>query len=296
RVTLLRLAPGRHLELLTVHHIVADGWSLGVLGREIEALYASFSAGQPPALPALPMQYADFAAWQRKWLASGAMERQLAWWTERLVDAPTVLDLPADRPRPAVRTARGARVETLLPEAIANDLRGLARTRGTTLFLILLAGFEALLARHTGQEDLLVGTATANRSRPGMEGLIGLFADTLVLRAELAGDPDFLTALERARESALGAFVHPDLPFERLVEALQPERRAGEMPLLQAVLVFQAEPPELALQGLAVQRLPADSATAKFDLTLELEERRTGLRASWELSRDLFDPATIERL
>src|SRR6185369_16443170 len=152
------------------------------------------------------------------------------------------------------------------------------------------------LARHTGQEDLLVGTATANRSRPGMEGLIGLFADTLVLRAELAGDPDFLTALERARESALGAFVHPDLPFERLVEALQPERRAGEMPLLQAVLVFQAEPPEPALQGLAVQRLPADSATAKFDLTLELEERRTGLRASWELSRDLFDPATIERL
>jgi len=296
RVTLLRLAPGRHLELLTVHHIVADGWSLGVLGREIEALYASFSAGQPPALPALPMQYADFAAWQRKWLASGAMERQLAWWTERLVDAPTVLDLPADRPRPAVRTARGARVETLLPEALANDLRGLARTRGTTLFLILLAGFEALLARHTGQEDLLVGTATANRSRPGMEGLIGLFADTLVLRAELAGDPDFLTALERARESALGAFVHPDLPFERLVEALQPERRAGEMPLLQAVLVFQAEPPEPALQGLAVQRLPADSATAKFDLTLELEERRTGLRASWELSRDLFDPATIERL
>jgi amino acid adenylation domain-containing protein len=296
RVTLLRLAPDRHLELLTLHHIVADGWSLGVLAREIETLYASFSAGLPPALPDLPMQYADFAVWQRRTLAGDVLDRLLAWWTDRLAGAPTVLELPADHPRPAVRTARGARVESLLPEALATDLRGLSRKRGTTLFLTLLAGFEALLLRHTGQEDLLVGTATANRSRPGTEGLIGLFADTLVLRAELAGDPGFLTALDHARETALGAFVHQDLPFERLVEALQPERRAGEMPLLQAVLVFQAESPEPALPGLAVRRVLVDSATAKFDLTLELEESPAGIRASWELSRDLFDPATIARL
>ncbi|HEY2736987.1 MAG TPA: condensation domain-containing protein, partial [Thermoanaerobaculia bacterium] len=230
RVTLLRLGPERHIELLTVHHIVADGWSLGVLAREVAALYGG------EQLPALPLQVTDFAIWQRRWLASGALERLLTWWTERLAGAPTVLELPADHPRPAVRTARGTRVESLLPETLAGALRGLARQQGTTLFLVLLAGFEALLLRHTGQDDLLVGTATANRSRPGSEGLIGLFADTLVLRAELAGDPGFLTALQRARESALGAFVHQDLPFERLVEALQPERRAGEMPLLQATL------------------------------------------------------------
>ncbi len=290
RVTLLRLGPERHVELLTVHHIVADGWSLGVLAREVAALYG----GEP--LPALPLQVTDFAVWQRKWLASGALERLLAWWTERLAGASTVLELPADHPRPAVRTARGARVESLLPEGLAGALRGLARREGTTLFLVLLAGFEALLLRHTGQDDLLVGTATANRSRPGTEGLVGLFADTLVLRAELAGDPDFLTALQRARESALGAFVHQDLPFERLVEALQPERRAGEMPLLQATLAYQAEPPEPALQGLTVRRLPVDSGTAKFDLTLEVEESPGGLLASWELSLDLFEPVTIERL
>jgi amino acid adenylation domain-containing protein len=294
RVTLLRLAPERHVELLTVHHIVADGWSLGVLAREVAALYGG------EQLPALPLQVTDFAIWQRRWLASGALERLLAWWTERLAGAPTVLELPADHPRPAVRTARGARVESLLPETLAGALRGLARKQGTTLFLVLLAGFETLLLRHTGQEDLLVGTATANRSRPGTEGLIGLFADTLVLRAELAGDLAFTAALERARETALGAFAHQDLPFERLVAALQPERAAGEMPLLQAALVFQAEPPEPALPGLAVRRLPIDSGTARLGLSLEVEESSggspSGLRASWELSRDLFDPVTIERL
>jgi len=289
RVTLLRLAPERHVELLTVHHIVADGWSLGVLAREVAALYGG------EQLPALPLQVTDFAIWQRRWLASGALERLLAWWTERLAGAPTVLELPADHLRPAVRTARGSRVESLLPETLAGALRGLARKQGTTLFLTLLAGFQALLLRHTGQEDFLVGTATANR-RPETEGLIGLFADTLALRAELAGDPDFLTALQRARETALGAFAHQDLPFERLVAALQPERTAGEMPLLQAALVFQAEPPEPALPGLAVRRLPVDSGTARLGLSLEVEESPGGLRASWELSRDLFDPATIERL
>ena len=293
RVTLLRLAPERHVELLTVHHIAADGWSLGVMAREVAALYR----GEP--LPTLPVQYTDFAVWQRRHLAGGVLDRLLAWWTERLAGAPLVLELPADHPRPAVRTARGSRVESFLPETLAGGLRELARRCGTTLFLTLLAGFQTLLLRHTGQEDFLVGTATANR-RPETEGLIGLFADTLALRAELAGDPAFTAALERARETALGAFAHQDLPFERLVAALQPERTAGEMPLLQAALVFQAEPPEPALSGLAVRRLPVDSATARLGLSLEVEESPggspSGLRTSWELSRDLFDPATIERL
>jgi amino acid adenylation domain-containing protein len=329
RVTLLRLAPERHVELLTVHHIVADGWSLGVMAREVAAGYA---AAAPHPLPPLPhthtpsrergktppsndglplsrglggrvgegaggegLQYTDFAVWQRRHLAGGVLDRLLAWWTERLAGAPLVLELPVDHPRPAVRTARGSRVESFLPETLAGGLRELARRRGTTLFLTLLAGFQALLLRHTGQEDFLVGTATANR-RPETEGMIGLFADTLALRAELAGDPAFTVALELARETALGAFAHQDLPFERLVAALRPERTAGEVPLLQAALAFQAEPPEPALPGLAVRRLPVDSGTAKFDLNLDVEESPGGLRASWELSRDLFEPATIERL
>jgi amino acid adenylation domain-containing protein len=282
RVTLLRLAPERHWELVTLHHIAADGWSLGILAREIEALYNGAS------LPDPPMQYADFAAWQRQQLANGVLETQLAWWMERLAGAPTVLELPTDR-RPAVRTARGARVESHLSADLADSLRDLGRRQGATFFQILLAGFQALLLRITGQDDFLVGTVTANRTRPETENLIGLFADTLVLRAELAGDPAFTEALARARETVLGAFAHQDLPFERLVAALQPDRALGQTPLLQAVLVFQGA------RGIPAA-LPLHSGTAKFDLTLEIEERAPGLTASWELSLDLFDPAAIQRM
>jgi amino acid adenylation domain-containing protein len=296
RALLLRLAPERHLELVTLHHIVADGWSLGVLAGELAALYGA--APRIP-LPPLPVQYADFAVWQRERSAGGALAAQLAWWKERLDGAPTNLELPADRPRPAVRTQRGARVHTPLPAEVAAGLRGLGKERGATLFMVLLAGFETLLARLTGQGDLLLGSVVANRMRPELEGLIGLFANTLVLRARLEDDPPFTAALARARASALGAWAHQDLPLEVLVEEMQPEREAGRSPLFQVLLVLQNAPLALALPGLAVRRVPVDSAAAKFDLTLEVTEEAGdlgGLDVTWELSLDLFDPATGGRL
>jgi len=297
RALLLRLSAERHLELVTLHHIVADGWSLGVLVAELAAFYR----GKEPA--PLAVQYADFTVWQRQWLAGGALAPLLAWWKERLAGAPTRLELPADRPRraAAARTEQGVHVHAPLSRELAAELRGLAP--GTTLFMVLLAAFEALLARITGQDDLLLGSVVANRTRPETEGLIGLFANTLVLRARLEDDPPFTTALARARETALGAWTHQDLPLEVLVEELHPERETGRTPLFQAVLVLQNAPLSLTpleLPGLTLRRVPVDSATAKFDLTLEVAEEADGglggLEMAWELSRDLFDAATGHRL
>jgi amino acid adenylation domain-containing protein len=301
RALLLRLSAERHLKLVTLHHIVADGWSLGVLVAELAAFYRGDYRGEEPA--PLAVHYADFAVWQRQWFAGGALAPQLAWWKERLAGAPTHLELPADRPRrtAAARTEQGVHVHAPLARELAAALRGLAP--GTTLFMVLLAAFEALLARITGQDDLLLGSVVANRTRPETEGLIGLFANTLVLRARLEDDPPFATALARARETALGAWAHQDLPLEVLVEELHPERETGRTPLFQAVLVQQNAPLSLApleLPGLTLRRVPVDSATAKFDLTLEVGEEADGglggLEMAWELSRDLFDAATGHRL
>jgi len=296
RAALLRLAPERHRLLLTLHHMVADGWSLGILLDELAALYGAFAAGRPSPLAEPPVQYADFVVWQRHWLTGEALDRQLAWWTEQLAGAPTLLELPADRPRPAVRTERGGVVRAALPAVLAEGVRALARRRGATPFMALLAAFQTLLVRVTGQEDLLVGSAVAGRTRPEVEGLIGFFANTLVLRGALAGDPSFLDALEQARQRTTGAWAHQDLPVERLVEELQPGRELGLTPLFQAVFVLQSAPVGLELPGLAVRRLPVASGTAKFDLTLELTEQEDGLAAAWELSRDLFEETTVERL
>ena len=296
RAKLLRLAPERHRLLLTLHHMVADGWSLGVLLDEVAALYGAFAAGRPSPLAEPPVQYADFVVWQRHWLAGEALDRQLAWWTEQLAGAPTLLELPADRPRPAVRTERGGVVRAALPAALAEGVRALARRRGATPFMALLAAFQTLLVRVTGQEDLLVGSAVAGRTRPEVEGLIGFFANTLVLRGALAGDPSFLDALEQARQRTTGAWAHQDLPVERLVEELQPGRELGLTPLFQVVFVLQSAPVGLELLGLAVRHLTVASGTAKFDLTLELTEQEDGLAAAWELSRDLFEASTVERL
>ncbi|HEY2739260.1 MAG TPA: AMP-binding protein, partial [Thermoanaerobaculia bacterium] len=285
----------------TLHHIVADGWSLGVLVAELAALYRGDHRGEEPA--PLPVHYADFAVWQRQWLSGGPLAAQLAWWKERLAGAPTHLELPTDRPQrtAAARTERGVHVHAPLSPELAAELRGSFRNAGgTTLFMVLLAAFEALLARVTGQDDLLLGSVVANRTRPETEGLIGLFANTLVLRARLEDDPPFSTAVERARETALGAWAHQDLPLEVLVEELHPEREAGRTPLFQAVLVLQNAPLSLELPGLTLRRVPVDSATAKFDLTLEVTEEADGglggLEMAWELSRDLFDAATGHRL
>ncbi len=297
RVRLLRLAADEHLLFVGMHHVVSDGWSLGVLFGEMSALYGAFSRGEASPLAPLPVQYADYAAWQRAWLAREPLERQLGWWRERLEGAPRVLELPTDGPRPPVQSGRGAQHAVALPAGLSDGLRALARREGATLFMTLLAGFQALLAKYSGQDDLLVGTPVAGRTRPELEGLIGFFVNTLALRGRLDGDPTFRALLARTREETLGAFAHQDLPFERLVDALAPERDLGRNPLFQVVFSLQSAErgtPEPA--GLRMQVQEEETHTAKFDLTLSLLDGADGLSGSLEYATDLFDAATAGRM
>ncbi len=298
RTTLLKLAPDHHLALLTLHHIVSDGWSIGVLVREMTALYGALSRGLEPELPPLPVQYADFAAWQRSWLSGEVLEAQLAWWRERLAGVPAVLALPLDRPRPAAQRFRAEQVQVHLPPELSRDLAALARSRGATLYIVLLAAFQALLARLSGQEDLTVGSPIANRNRIETEGLIGFFVNTLVLRGKLAGDPAFAGTIESLRELALGAYAHQDLPFEKLVEELRPERSLVHTPLFQVMFILQNAPlGVLELPGLSVEPAGGERAlSTKFDLTLALEETPRGLTGSLRYNPDLFDPPTALRM
>ncbi|HVR09421.1 MAG TPA: amino acid adenylation domain-containing protein, partial [Thermoanaerobaculia bacterium] len=308
RTALLRLAAGvdagggakgsaEHVVLLTLHHIVGDGWSLGVLMREVAALYEAFAAGRPSPLPELAVQYADFAVWQRGWMAGEVLESELAYWRERLAGAPPVLDLPADRVRPAVQSFRGAAHELALAPALASELAALARRSGATLFMTLLAGLQGLLARLSGQEDMTVGTPIAGRNRLETEELIGFFVNTLVMRADLSGRPSFAEHLARVRSETLSAYAHQDLPFERLVEELAPERSLAHAPLFKVMLELQNAPlGDLALAGLALSPFEQQTGTAKFDLTLRLRETAAGLAGLAEYSRDLFDSTTVQRL
>jgi amino acid adenylation domain-containing protein len=296
RTVLARTAPREHALLLTVHHIVADGWSLGVWVDELTALYAAFVAGEPSPLPELPAQYSDFARWQRQRLRGDEMARLLEYWRRELAGAPTVLELPADRPRPAVPTFRGSRRGRALPPGLAAAVRDLGRCEGATLFMVALAAFAALLFRLTRQEDLLVGAPVANRGRADFEGLIGFFVNTLVLRADLAGDPSFRELLGRVRETALAAYAHEDLPFDTLVEELRPERDRSHQPLCQVALVVENGRPEPAVDGLRLAPLPVDTGTAKFDLTLTVSESGAGLSAGIEVASDLFTAVTAERI
>jgi amino acid adenylation domain-containing protein len=296
RTVLVRKAPREHALLLTVHHIVADGWSLGVWVDELTALYAAFRAGEPSPLPELPAQYSDFARWQRQRLRGEERTRLLEYWRHELAGAPAVLELPADHPRPAVPTFRGCRRGRALPPGLAAAVRDLGRREGATLFMIALAAFEALLFRLTRREDLLVGAPVANRGRADFEGLIGFFVNTLVLRADLAGDPSFRELLGRVRETALAAYAHEDLPFDTLVEELRPERDRSHQPLCQVALVVENGRPEPAVDGLRLAPLPVDTGTAKFDLTLTVSESGAGLTAGIELASDLFTPVTAERI
>jgi amino acid adenylation domain-containing protein len=299
RAALLRLAAEEHVLLLTLHHIVSDGWSMGVLAREVAALYDAFAAGRAAELPELPVQYADYAAWQRAWLAGDVLATQLAYWRSALAGAPPLLDLPTDRPRPPVQTFRGARRTLILPAALAEDVRELARSRGITGFMVLLAALQTLLHRTSGQSMVPVGSPIANRNRLEIEGLIGFFANTLVLAVDLAGEPSFEDLLDRVRDAALGAYAHQDLPFEKLVEELAPERNLAHAPLFQVLLSFQSAAAPVtpsAAGGLVLSSVEADMAAAKFDLTLGVEERGRSLAAALEFNTDLFDPATAGRL
>src|SRR6185436_10309618 len=253
RATLLRQGAERHTILLTMHHVASDGWSLGVLVREIGALYAAFAAGRPSPLPELPVQYADFAAWQRRHLSGERLAGELAWWRGRLAGMPPALDLPTDRPRQAVPSGRGAVQVFSIDREGRAGLTALSRRHGTTLFMTLLAGFAALLGRHAGQDDLAVGTPIAGRTRVEIEPLIGFFVNTLVLRADLSGDPGFGELLGRVREATLAAYAHQEVPFERLVEDLAPERDMGRLPLVQVLFSLQNAPSApLQLPGLTL--------------------------------------------
>jgi amino acid adenylation domain-containing protein len=297
RGRLLRLDEQEHMLVLTMHHIVSDAWSMGVFYQELTTLYAAFVRGKPSPLSEPPLQYADFALWQREWLQGDLLEEQLSYWKQRLADVPTVLELPIDRPRPAVQTYRGAVHRFALPTALSEALKALSRQEGATLFMTLLAAFQVLLYRYTGQDDILVGAPIANRTQAECEGLIGFFVNTLVLCTDLAGNPNFRELLRRVREVALGAYAHQDLPFERLVEELQPERDLSRNPLFQVMFDLQNAPlPALDLPDLTVQPLTVDYGTAKFDLTLSVQETAQGLNGLLEYNTDLFDEATIMRL
>ncbi|HEX6864791.1 MAG TPA: condensation domain-containing protein, partial [Thermoanaerobaculia bacterium] len=285
RAKLLRLDDEEHLLLVTLHHIAADGWSLGIFLRELAALY------QGEALPDLPVQYADYAAWQR----GLHLEGQLAYWRERLAGLP-VLELPADRPRPAVRDLRGALRSLALPPELAAGIGRLARQEGATLFMALLAAFQTLLARYTGEEEIPVGSPVANRRSLEVEPLIGFFVNTLVLDARLGDDPPFGELLARVREVCLDAYANQDIPFELLVETLQPHRALSQNPLFQLMLVLEEPLPALRAGDLSLLPRRVENGTAKFDLTLAVTPGADGWLASAEHAVALFDPATVDRL
>ena len=297
RAVLLRLGARDHVLLLSLHHLVADGWSVGVLVREVAEAYRAFSAGRAPRLEPLPVQYADYAAWQRRELTDQAQRAQLDWWRARLAGAPPRLELATDRPRPPVQGAAGGRRALRLDPALAGALRALSRRERTTLYVTLLAGWQALLARCSGQDDVSVGTPVAGRTRVELEPLIGLFINTVVLRGELGGDPSFRQAARRARETVLGAFAHQDVPFDRVVDELAPERGTAHTPLFQSVFTFVETPPAEEPHGLSVEPLGGARERVKFDLVLEAadeaEQDGGGVLLSLAWRAELWDEATI---
>jgi amino acid adenylation domain-containing protein len=298
RTRLLKLGPDDQVLLFNMHHIVSDGWSMGVLMHEFSELYRAYRTGLPPELPALPVQYADYSVWQREWMKGEVLERQLAFWREQLEGAPAILDLPTDRPRPAFMSFRGGTEYFRLDSGRMAALHALARRRGTTMFMVLLAAFDALVGRHTAGGDVVVGSPIANRTRSEVENLIGFFVNTILLRVSVAGDPTFIEILDRVRRATLSAYGHQDLPFEKLVEALQPDRNLGETPLFQIMFVLQNAPAGAAgAEDLKISPIetPGEVA-AEFDWTVELVDASEGLLASLQYRRDLFDTVTIQRV
>ena len=297
RARLVKLGEQEHVVLLTMHHIVSDGWSMGVLIKEVGTLYSSYVAGEESALDELSIQYADYAAWQRDWLQGDVLEAELSYWREQLADAPAVLELPTDRPRPATPSHRGARQTFVVPTGLTASLKELSQREGVTMFMLLLAGFQVLLSRSSGQEEIVVGSPIANRNRSETEGLIGFFVNTLALRTSVGGNPRFGELLGRVREVCLGGYAHQDVPFEKLVEELEPERSLSHTPLFQVMMMLQNAPQgSLELPGLELRGFGREGQTAKFDLTLSMVETADGVNASFEYSTDLFNASTIERM
>ena len=297
RTTLVRLNAQAHVLLVTLHHIVSDGWSTDVLIQEVATLYEAFATGRASPLPEPPIQYADFALWQRQVLQGPLLEEHLAYWRERLAGAPPLLELPTDQPRPAVKSFRGATHTFALPAPLYAALAALSQRENVSLFMTLLAAFDVVLYRHTQQPDIVVGTPVANRTRAETAGLIGFFANMLVLRADLSGNPGFRALLGQVRTVTLGAYAHQELPFEQLVEQFQSTRDLSYTPLFQVMFSLQKVlVPKLERAGVTTQPFALPSTTAKFDLSLFIWEGADQLTGQVEYSTDLFDAATIRRL
>ncbi|WP_152446904.1 non-ribosomal peptide synthetase, partial [Janthinobacterium sp. HH01] len=297
RVALFRIDGGQHLCAFSMHHIVSDGWSMGILVDEVAQLYSAFVAGRPDPLPPLPIQYADFVQWQRQWLSGELLQQRLSYWQQQLGGAPALLTLPTDRPRPLYQSNRGASLRVSLSTELVAGLQALAQNRQSTLFMALTAAFNVLLSRYAGQDDICIGTPIANRNRLETERLIGFFANTLVLRTRVDSGERFAQLLQQVRGTTLDAYAHQDVPFEQLVEVLKPERHTSHSPLFQVMLMLQNVPQQaVSLHGLTMQEVVTEHATAKFDLTLNLSETERGLQGVFEYNTDLFDASTIERM
>ena len=297
RVALLKLEAREHILLLTLHHIISDGWSMSVLVREVAALHEAFSQGRPSPLPELPVQYADYALWQRQWLQGEQLERQLSFWRAQLSGASPALELPTDRPRPSEQTFHGGALTVAIPLALTESLKALCQREGVTPFMLLLAAFQVVLQRYSGQDDFCVGSTIAGRDQSELEGLIGFFANTLALRARLGGNPSFRELLGRVRETTLGSYAHQHLPFEKLVEELQPERNLGRSPLFQVLFAFLNTPKtELNQTGLVLRPLDTGTSVSKFELELSLGEAPTGFLGTLVYNTDLFDASTVTRM
>ncbi|HEX3449345.1 MAG TPA: condensation domain-containing protein [Isosphaeraceae bacterium] len=296
RAALLRLCEQEHIAVVTMHHAISDGWSIGILIRDLSALYQSFRLGEPSPLPEMAIQYADYAVWQRSWLQGAVVEAQLDYWTEQLAAVPD-LDLPTDRPRPPALSERGAERSTILPPTNLEAVRALGRREGATLYMTLMAAFQVLLSRYSGQEDIAVGTPVAGRTHPELEGLIGVFVNTLVVRGNLSGNPGFRELLRRIRRTTIEAYTHQDLPFEKLVTIAHRDRAAGRAPLFQVMFALQNVPlPALRVPELLITPVELSSRTSKFELTLFATEVPEGLRLTMEYSTDLFDAARVDRM
>ena len=300
RATLFQVGSTEYVFLLTAHHIIFDGWSTGVFVQELTTLYTAFCTDKPLQkvleLPELPIQYADFAVWQRQWLEQEAFA-QLSYWKQQLEGAPTLLELPTDRRRPAVQTNRGGHQQFILPLSLGEAIANLGKRAGATPFMTFFAAFVTLLYRYTGEKDIVVGTPVAGRNQPEIEGIIGLFVNTLVLRTDLSGNPSFEQLLIMVREVALQAYAHQDLPFEKLVDALQPARSLSHLPLFQVMFDLLNVPiPSLDLPEITVSSFPIETGTAKFDLALSIENTGSELITEWEYNSDLFDDSTIARM
>jgi amino acid adenylation domain-containing protein len=297
RACVVKLNQVEHAFILTVHHIIVDGWSTGILMRELATIYSAICNNLSPKLPEIPIQYADFAIWQRQLLQKEVLQTQLDYWQQLLKGAPSLLELPTDRPRPAIQTYWGAVQYVELSSELSQAIANFTKQEGATLFMTLFAAYVTLLYRYTGSDDIVVGTPIANRDRLELEGLIGFFVNTLALRIDLSGNPSFQQLLSRVRQLTLEAYAHPDLPFEELVKALQPQRDLSHTPLFQVLFVLQNAPiSEVELTGLTISPLPTQGAVAKFDLTLSLQNTASGLVGMWQYNADLFDAATIERM